>query len=189
MENKELNNPQDPATKSQLWALFCATKRDHRNDNLTKQQAFEILQKLNEGKPKLEKKAKDIFEEAVKNGELKITECVPVPMTVIERQNPLDDSSKIVKQWHVEDGLCGFASINISYKSEINRQFINQLKKAKLAGNDHGFAFGKDDYYKGYTYWVHQGNQSIAKKTAFAHGFAEVLNKYGIDYHIKTQLD
>lgn len=33
-----------PATKKQLWALYLATKKDYRNDNLTIKQASELLQ-------------------------------------------------------------------------------------------------------------------------------------------------
>ena len=40
-----INNPDEPATTKQLWALFCATKKDWRKENLTKGQAFELLQK------------------------------------------------------------------------------------------------------------------------------------------------
>lgn len=35
------------ATSRQLWALYCITKRDHRNMGLTKQQASELISQYN----------------------------------------------------------------------------------------------------------------------------------------------
>lgn len=41
-------NENEQATKRQLWALFCITKRDHRNDGLSKVQASEMIKSLSE---------------------------------------------------------------------------------------------------------------------------------------------
>ena len=51
METNNLNNT--PATNRQLWALFLASKNagekhDYRNDNLTFEQAAELLKQFNE---------------------------------------------------------------------------------------------------------------------------------------------
>lgn len=43
------------ATKKQLWALYCATKKDYRNSGLTKDEASKILSELMENKPKANK--------------------------------------------------------------------------------------------------------------------------------------
>lgn len=48
--NEEINNPDEPATKKQLWALFCITRQDYRNKGLTKGEASELLQKLSNNK-------------------------------------------------------------------------------------------------------------------------------------------
>lgn len=40
-------NPNGPATKRQTFALFCATKKDYRDANLTYQQASDMLRDLN----------------------------------------------------------------------------------------------------------------------------------------------
>lgn len=34
------------ATKKQLWALFCITKKDHRDMGLSRQEAYDMLQEL-----------------------------------------------------------------------------------------------------------------------------------------------
>lgn len=43
-------NANKAATKKQLWALYCITKKDYRNDNLTMQQASEMIEKFNAAK-------------------------------------------------------------------------------------------------------------------------------------------
>lgn len=48
--NEAINNPDDPATSRQLWALFCMTKKDYRGKGLTKQQASDLISELNSGK-------------------------------------------------------------------------------------------------------------------------------------------
>lgn len=35
-----------PASSRQLWALFCITKRDYRNDNLSYEEASDLIKKL-----------------------------------------------------------------------------------------------------------------------------------------------
>lgn len=52
-----------PATKRQLWALFCATKKDYRNENLTRAQAAELLSKANENRGVVVPKKKSSLEE------------------------------------------------------------------------------------------------------------------------------
>lgn len=43
--NEAINNPDEPASKKQLWALFCITKQDWRDKGLTKGEASELIQK------------------------------------------------------------------------------------------------------------------------------------------------
>ena len=43
--DEAINNPDEPASKKQLWALFCITKKDWRDKNLTKGEASELIQK------------------------------------------------------------------------------------------------------------------------------------------------
>ncbi len=38
------------ATSRQLWALYCATKKDYRNEKLTKEQASKMLSEFNANK-------------------------------------------------------------------------------------------------------------------------------------------
>lgn len=43
-------NANKAATRKQLWALYCITKKDYRNENLTMQQASELIEKFNAAK-------------------------------------------------------------------------------------------------------------------------------------------
>lgn len=70
----------------------------------------------------------------------------------------------------INDGVCGFAWVNIKPG---NSPFANFLKKMKLAR--------KDEYYGGVTIWIGAYNQSMEKKSAYAGAFVDVLMKAGID--------
>ena len=43
--DEAINNPDEPASKKQLWALFCIYHKDFRNQNLTKAEASELIKK------------------------------------------------------------------------------------------------------------------------------------------------
>lgn len=135
------------------------------------------------------KNALEIYREAHEAGYKAGLNCMPRPMTVVERENPFDSKSEIKNQWHVPDGVCGFAWVKVPG----NSWFIRELKKKGLAsGNYNGFSrevFRKASYGGGYTYWVSEHNQSYERKSAHAHAFADVLQKYGIKAYAMSRLD
>jgi hypothetical protein len=177
------------ASKRQLWALFCATKKDYRNENLTYGQASDLLAKANEGRVKTADWFK-VYQDACKAGQAKMKATTPTPMLVAEHQNPMDDRSPIKKAWLVESGVCGFAWVTIPYKTPENRQFINALKKKKIVGgyDSRGTAIKKSSY-GGFKYWPDAMTQSIELKEAYCQGFADVLAKAGIICYIGSRLD
>ena len=134
-----------------------------------------------------------ILDKALQAGEDALNACVPIPMIVQEHANMMDDSSQVIQSYHVPDGVCGFAWIKISLTSTPSRQFINALKKAKLATADiNSFKdepFKKSNYHGGYLYWVRQGNQSLQKKETFAGAFAKTLIEAGITCHTGSRMD
>lgn len=184
----------DNMTNRQSWAIFTNYGYDVRDTDISfdeasnlisasknqDQQAIaENLQWLSEiegavkkresAKPKKDWQA--IYDLAHKAGHEAATGMVPEPMTVVERANPLDDNSEIVKQYEpIADGVCGFAWINVKPG---NSSFANWLKKNDLAR--------KDSYYGGVTIWVGDYNQSYEKKMAYAGAFAKVLKDSGIE--------
>jgi len=78
-----------------------------------------------------------------------------------------NDSSPVVQQWTIPQGVCGFAWVNIKPG---NHPFANWLKR-----NNHA---RKDEYYGGVTVWVSQYGQSMELKERYAHGFAEVIRDH-----------
>lgn len=100
------------------------------------------------------------------------------PMVVTQRENPLDDTSAIKKAWYVEDGVCGFAELNIRPAT---------CKFAKwMVSNGHA---RKDSYKGGICYWISQYGQSMQKKEAYAQAFSEVLKKHGITVYVYSRMD
>jgi hypothetical protein len=134
-----------------------------------------------------------IVAEANKAGIAAALAKVPAPMIVSQHANMLDDSSAVVKQWYVSDGVCGFASVKVRPG---NSPFANYLKAKGIAK--------KDSYAGGVYIWVgdHMDgldlsalpgdnffNQSMEKKGAYASAFAAVLVKYGIKASYDTRMD
>lgn len=181
-----MNNPDGPATKRQLWALFCITKEDWRGKGLTKAEASDLIKKLGDKKhtKKTSKKNSyvEIYEKAFAAGLAALKAATPVPMVVQQHADMMNDHSPVVKEWFVADGACGFAWVNVKCKGE-GLKFINAMKKH---ASDR---WRKDGYYGGYTFWVREGNQSIQRKEAFAAAFADVLRENGIDAYWSSRLD
>ncbi len=104
--------------------------------------------------------------------------CVPVPMTVQQRENPLDDNSAIVYQERVNDGVCGFAWIEV------------RPARGGFATYARNNAIGKySEYSKCVRISVPLNTQSYEIKMAYASAYANVLAKMGIDAYGNGRLD
>lgn len=121
--------------------------------------------------PKLtETEARELFARAQKAGRIAAEAVVPQPMYVVQHENPLDDSSPIVKAYApVMSGVCGFAWVIIKPG---NGSFARHLKKLGLAR--------PSQYYGGVMVSVFDYGQSYEKKRAHAAAFASVLREAGI---------
>lgn len=73
---------------------------------------------------------------------------------------------------------CGFAWIKVR---PANSPFANWLKKN---GHVRGVA-----YHGGVDIWVHEFGQSMQRKEAFAHAFAEVIYNAGIKAYAQSRID
>jgi len=175
------------ATPKQLFAIFCATKVDHRGKGLTRQEASDLLAVANASRPKvLDKTGVQIMAEALDAGKKALDACTPTPMVVTQHANMLDDNSPVVKAWHVPSGVCGFAQINIRMNTPQNKKFLGDLKKARLVGEHKSWSKA---YNGGFMYWVSLGGQSMELKEAYAHAFAKVLTSYGITAYAQSRMD
>jgi len=94
--------------------------------------------------------------------------CTPSPMNVTDG----------VQVWHETEGMCGFAWVNIK---PARGPLVAYLKSQDIGRTD--------DYYGGYTVWVHEGNQSVDRKRAYAAAFAKVLRDAGLEAYAHSRLD
>jgi len=135
-----------------------------------------------------------IYNKAMKAGQVAMAECMPIPMVVEQHANIFNDSSPVTEQWHVSEGICGFAWVNIKAKSGPSRRFINELKLLNIVSSNINdsrdtVTIKKDSYYGGFTFWVYDGGHSYDRKRAFAYAFTKVLKEYDIVAHVGSRLD
>ena len=96
---------------------------------------------------------------------------IPQPMVVVDGK-----TEEVIDV--VNDGLCGFAWINIK---PARGAFVNYLKARGWGA--------PDSYYGGYTIWAHNFGQSVTRKEAYAKAFAKVLQDHGITAYANSRLD
>ena len=120
-----------------------------------------------------------LFQKAHAAGMLAAAARVPVPMVVVQRADPMNDKSPVVKRYEpVMDGVCGFAWVIVKPG---NCSFAKFLKAKGMAS--------KDSYYGGVNYWISGYNQSMEKKEAYAGAFARVLSDAGIKAYSMSRMD
>lgn len=119
----------------------------------------------------------ELARKAREAGEAALAAATPTPMIVEQRIDPLDDESRVTKQWYVPQGACGFAWVTIRPG---NSSF------AIWAKNNLG---ARKAYRGGVEIWVHQGDQSVELKEAYARAFAQVLREAGIKAYAQSRLD
>lgn len=104
--------------------------------------------------------------------------AVPTPMIVVQRANPLDDNSPIVKQYEpVMGGVCGFAWVVVRPGTSAFARWIKANKGARK------------HYYGGMELWVSRYGQSMERKEAYAQAFAKVLRDHGVDAYAGSRMD
>ena len=118
-----------------------------------------------------------IYSEAHYKGNAAVQMTTVTPMVVQQRENPLNDDSQLVRQYIVNDGVCGFASVNVK---PANCKFAKFLVANGL---------GRKSFNGGVSMSVRDFNQSLQKKEAYAHAFSRVLNDYGIKAYAESRMD
>jgi hypothetical protein len=119
----------------------------------------------------------DIYQQAHYQGNVAVEMANVTPMIVQQRENPLDDGSKLVRQYFVSDGVCGFASVTVK---PANSKFAKYLVENGL---------GRKGYGGGVCMSIRDFNQSLQKKEAYAYAFASVLNEHGIKAYVESRID
>ena len=118
-----------------------------------------------------------IYQQAHYKGNVAVEMTTVAPMVVQQRENPLDDNSRLVRQYFVSDGVCGFASVTVK---PANSKFAKYLVENGL---------GRKGYGGGVCMSIRDFNQSLQKKEAYAYAFASVLNEHGIKAHVESRID
>lgn len=104
--------------------------------------------------------------------------AIPTPMVVSEADVLSGAPIPGGKSWLVNDGVCGFAWVNVKPG---NSPFANFLKKEKLASADR--------YYGGVSIWMSEFGQSMTRKEAAAAAMAKVLSEAGIRAYAMSRMD
>jgi len=118
-----------------------------------------------------------IYAQANDKGNAAVEMTTVQPMVVQQRENPLNDDSRLVREYFVSDGVCGFASVTVK---PANSKFAKFLIANGL---------GRKGYGGGVCMSIRQFNQSLQKKEAYAYAFASVLNENGIKAYVESRMD
>lgn len=100
----------------------------------------------------------------------------PTPMVVYEADGLSNRPRPGAQVWTVNEGVCGFAWVNI----KATTGFARWLKAEGI---------GHKSYYGGWDIWVWEFGQSMTRKAAYAAAFAKVLNDAGIVAHAQSRMD
>jgi len=176
------------ASPRQTFALFCATGKDWRNVNLTREQvsamltacqgvrgnktaALAICESVLSGNP-LPAPApatpswQAIYDEACAAGNAAAAACKPEPM-LIQGYAP------------VMGGVCGFAGVKFP---DARKPFAKWLVKEGIARKNYGTGI-----YVNMGFEI--GGQSLTIKEHYASAFASVCAKHGIECRVESRID
>jgi hypothetical protein len=101
--------------------------------------------------------------------------AMPPTMVVSQHASPMDDASPVVKEWVVPEGPCGFAWVTIRPANSRAARVMAETFDGKFGGSAK-----RDSYAGGMMLWIHEFNQSMVRKAAYADAFATVLRDAGI---------
>lgn len=104
--------------------------------------------------------------------------AAPRPMIVYEADVLTGRAKPDGQAWHVPEGVCGFAWVNIRPGTS---SFARWLKAAGHAR--------RDSYYGGVTIWIGAHGQSYERKMAHARAMAAVFAAAGIEARASGRLD
>jgi hypothetical protein len=179
-------NTMTTVSPRQTFALFCATGKDWRASNLTREQvsamltacqavrgnkaaALAICESFIAGKPlpPVAPAWQAIYDEACAAGKAAAEACKPVPMYVEGYSQP------------IMGGVCGFANVHFP---DARKPFAKWLVKHKLASKGYGSGVST---HLGFDI----GGQSLTIKEHYAHAFASVCAKHGIECRVQSRMD
>ena len=126
-----------------------------------------------------------ICDEAHQAGVAAVEQLKVIPMIVGEETSFLSGKIDYSKPtYFVEDGVCGFAWVNVYPANKGNTKLGKEERKLlETAG------FSKNEYERCHQLWISDYNQSMQKKEAYAGAYAKVLRDYGFRAYSGSRLD
>ena len=125
------SNAERPATKKQLWALFCLTKKDYRGQDLTMADASHLIEKFkNASAPKVSHnsaKKPTLEEEFITYMENKIEDIIATCRKAMQIKSVVEDdpsffpNKKDRKQFAFFGFGCGFTIIDFDKRSNVGK--------------------------------------------------------------------
>lgn len=126
-----------------------------------------------------------ICEKADAAGKAAVEKLQVVPMIVGQETSLFSNKIDYSKPtYFVEDGVCGFAWVDIYPVHKGNTRLGKEERKILEAAG-----FRKNDYAKTYQRWISAYNQSMQKKEAYASAYAKVLRENGMKAYSGSRLD
>jgi hypothetical protein len=126
-----------------------------------------------------------ICEKADAAGRAAVEKLQVIPMIVGQETSLFSNQIDYTKQtYYVEDGVCGFAWVDVFPRHKGNTRLGKEERKVLEAAG-----FRKNDYTKTYQLWISAYNQSMQKKEAYASAFAKVLHENGLRAYSGSRLD
>lgn len=127
----------------------------------------------------------EICEKADRAGNEAVETLQVVPMVVGQETELFSGKIDYSKPtYYVEDGVCGFAWVDVYPANKGNTRLGKAERKALES-----VGFKKDVYGKKYYKWISAFNQSMQKKEAYASAFAKVLRENGLKAYSGSRLD
>lgn len=189
-------NAERPATKKQLWALFCLTKTDYRGQDLTMADASHLIEKFkNASAPKVSHhnsvKKPTLEEEFISYMEGKIEGIIATCRKAMQIKSVVEDdptffpNKKDRKQFAFFGFGCGFTIIDFDKRSNVG-------KAIKELSNEHHMSTFLNMFLKGFTtkeiqYFESVGfplqamyAQDIQINATYEHCVAEFMTRKGV---------
>jgi len=118
-------------------------------------------------------------------GKAAVEKLQVVPMIVGQETSLFSNQIDYTKPtYYVEDGVCGFAWVDVYPVHKGNTRLGKEERKVLEAAG-----FRKNDYTKTYQRWISAYNQSMQKKETYATAFAKVLRENGMKAYSGSRLD
>lgn len=133
-------NAERPATKKQLWALYCITKKDYRGQDLTMLDASVLLSRLNKQattelyqkarkaskEEKLEKEFIDYMTEKIQDVIAQCRKAMQVK-SIVEDDTHIPENQR--KRYAFVGFGCGFTIVNFDKRSNVGKQIKTLANK------------------------------------------------------------